>query len=163
MGRTIRKAPARPRVGLEWSYASGDRDPLDGTSGTFDALFPSRHSHFGEQDVVGFRNLQYFGAGVDLHPDEKLQLDVNLIDLRLASRRDGLYQTNQELRAAPPPGGAASSSIGSEVDLIVLYRPVPRVELRFGVSRFFAGPFVTSSVPGGESQTFLNTGLTLRM
>ncbi len=163
LGRTIPGAPASPRIGFEWSYASGDRDPGDGRNGTFDALFPSRHRHLGEQDLAGFRNLKYRETGVDLHPLRKLQVSVSLIDFRLASLRDGLYETGQDLRAAAPPGGASNSAIGSELDPTILYRPVREVQLRLGVSRFFAGPFVIASVPAGQSQTFLNAMLTIRL
>ena len=162
LGRTFPDAPARPRIGFEWSYASGDRDPADGKNGTFDTLFPSPHGIYGEQDIVAFRNLKYLQAGVDLHPVRKLAFSLDLIDLRLASGRDGLYQLNNRLRAGPGDEGAANGSIGTELDLVVLYRPVQRIELRLGVSRFFAGPFVREYVPGGESQTFLNMGMTIR-
>ncbi len=163
LGKTIEGAPARPRLGLEWSYASGDRDPLDGRSGTFDTLFPSPHGRYGEQDITSHRNIKILIAGVDLYPHKSLRIDLDFLDLRLASLQDGLYQTNFIRRIAPPPGGATSGFVGSELDLVVRYRPVPKIELRFGVSRFFAGEFVIRHLPRGESQTFLNTALTLQL
>ena len=163
IGKTMDEAPTRPRLGLEWSYASGDRDPEDGRNGTFDTLFPSPHGRYGEQDITGNRNIRILLTGVDLHPRKSLRVDVDFLDLRLASLHDGLYQTNFRERVAPPVGGATSGFVGSEVDLVVRYQPSPRLELRFGVSRFFAGEFVIQNLPGGESQTFLNTGLTLTL
>ena len=163
IGKTIEGAPTRPRLGLEWSYASGDRDPDDGRNGTFDTLFPSPPGRYGEQDITSHRNIRILLTGVDLHPCKSLRIDVDFLDLRLASLQDGLYQTNFRRRIAPPPGGATSGFVGSELDLVVRFRPAPKIELRFGVSRFFAGEFVIRNVPGGESQTFLNTVLTLEL
>ena len=162
VGKTIEAAPYRPRLGLEWSYASGDSDPLDGRSGTFDTLFPSPHGIYGEQDLVSHRNIKILKAGVELHPHDKLQVNADFLDLRLASLQDGLYRLNFRQVVAPPPGGASDGFVGSEVDLIVRYRPADKVELRFGISHFFAGDFVVRNAPGGESQTFLNTALTYR-
>ena len=163
IGKTIEDAPGRPRLGLEWSYASGDRDPDDGRNGTFDTLFPSPHGRYGEQDIIANRNIRMLLTGVDLHPREWLRVDVDFLDMRLASRQDGLYHINSRKRISPPAGGADSSFIGSELDLVVRYQPSARLEFRFGVSRFFAGEFVTRNLPGGESQTFLTTGLTLKL
>ena len=163
VGKTFESAPSRPRLGVEWNYASGDRDPDDGRSGTFDTLFPSPHGRFGEQDIASHRNIKMLIAGVDLHPRKSLRIDLDFLDMRLASLQDGLYQLNFRRRIAPPPGGATSGFVGSEIDLVVRYRPVSRIELRFGISRFFAGEFVTRNLPGGESQTFLNTAITLRL
>lgn len=163
VGKTIERAPASPRIGFEWSYASGDRDPLDGRTGTFDTLFPSPHRIYGEQDIVGFRNVRILKSGVGLRPRKDLRIGLDFLDFRLASRRDGVYQTNFGRRIAAPPGGAASDSIGSELDLVVRYQPAAKVELRFGVSRFFAGEFVAGNLPGGESQTFLSMVLTIQL
>ena len=163
VGKTIERVPSRPRLGIEWSYASGDPDPLDSRSGTFDTLFPARHRIYGEQDITSLRNLKSLKSGVELHPRKSLRLNLDYYDFRLASIRDGLYQLNGARRIAPPADGAASDSIGSELDLVVRYAPAPRIEFRIGVSRFFAGDFVTKNLPEGESQTFVYTALEFRL
>ena len=159
--KAFANAPWQPAVGLEWSYASGDADPLDGRNGTFDTLFPSPHGIYGEVDVASHRNIRILEAGLELHPDRRLRLNLDYLDFRLASLQDGLYALNFREVVAPPPGGAASGDVGSELDLIIRYRPIPRLELRFGISRFFAGQFVVANAAGGESQTFLNAALTV--
>ncbi len=163
VGKTIEQVPTRPRLGIEWSYASGDRDPLDGRSGTFDTLFPARHRIYGEQDVTSLRNLKSLKSGVELRPSASLRLNLDFYDFRLASPQDGLYQLNSRRRITPPPGGAASDSVGSELDLVVRYTPVSRIEFRIGVSRFLAGEFVTQNLSQGGSQTFVYTALELRL
>ena len=159
LGKTLERRPMRPRLGVEWSYASGDDDPQDDRIGTFDTLFPAPHRIYGEQDVVGLRNLRALKTGVELHPRRDWQVNVDFLDFRLASRNDGLYRINFVTQAHAPLGGASSAHIGSEMDLVIRYAPMPKVDLSFGVSRFMAGKFVLSNVPGGGSQTFLYTTL----
>ena len=163
VGRRFEDLPVRPRLELEWSYGSGDSDPDDGVNETFDTFHPSVHGHYGLQDLASLRNIRILIAGVDLHPTRSLTIDLDFLDLRLASLQDGLYQLNFLRRIAPPPGGATNGFVGSEVDLFVRYKPVSRLELRFGVSRFFAGPFVIENLPGGESQTFLYSSMVLTL
>ena len=159
LGKTLEQRRWRPRLGVEWSYASGDSDPQDGRIGTFDTLFPGPHRIYGEQDIVSLRNLRALKTGVELDPGSAWQINVDFFDFRLASRYDGLYQTNFAVRAHAPLGGASSAHIGSELDVVLRYAPTPRVELSFGLSRFVAGRFVIREVPGGGSQTFLHTTL----
>lgn len=159
LGKTLEQRRLQPRLGVEWSYASGDSDPRDGRIGTFDTLFPGPHRIYGEQDIVSLRNLQALKTGVELHPRRAWQINVDFLDFRLASRYDGLYQTNFVARAHAPLGGASSAHIGSEVDVVLRYAPTPKVEVSFGMSRFMAGQFVVREVPGGGSQTFLHTTL----
>ena len=159
LGKTLERRRLRPRLGVEWSYASGDSDPQDGRIGTFDTLFPGPHRIYGEQDIVSLRNLRALKTGVELHPRRTWQINVDFLDFRLASRHDGLYQTNFVARAQAPLGGASSAHIGSEVDVVLRYAPAPKLEVSLGVSRFMAGRFVVREVPGGGSQTFLHTTL----
>ncbi len=163
LGRTFEAARTRPRVGVEWTHASGDRDPTDGRIGTFDALFLARHRILGEQDVTVPRNLQAIKSGIQLHARRNLQLNLDYYGFRLASLRDGVYRTSLGLGIAAPPGGARSRYIGSELDLVVRYAPVRRLDLRLGLSRFFTGDFVTRNLPEGGSQTYFYSALQLRL
>ena len=163
LGRTLERLPARPRLGFEWSHGSGDANPLDGTNSTFEPFFISRHRHYGEQDLVSLRNLQYLNGGVRMHPRKDLEVEVEFISHRLASRHDGLYAASGALQARAPEGGSSARTVGSELDAVLRYRPVGRIQLVVGVFRFFAGPFVERYVPGGESQTYLYTTLVVRL
>lgn len=163
LGKTFERLPARPRLGFEWSHGSGDANPLDRTNSTFEPFFISRHRHYGEQDLVALRNLQYLNGGVRIRPREGLEIEVEYISHRLASRNDGLYAASNALQAQAPEGGASTGSVGSELDAVLRYRPAERFQLVVGVFRFFAGPFVERHVPGGESQTYLYTSLVVQL
>lgn len=67
------------------------------------------------------------------------------------------------LGAGANPERADSGSIGSELDVVVSYRPATWFGLKLGSSRPFAGPFVMRNLPGGDSQTLLSTSLIARL
>ena len=161
--KTIVQGRGRPKLIGEYSYASGDEDPADARNGTFDQLAPSPHGIYGESDVTGFRNLKALRAGVQFHPRREVRMNVDFFDFRLASLRDGLYGTNNRLGVAAPDAGAASDAVGSELDLVLRYSPTEKIELRLGISRFFAGEFITENVANGKSQTFLSAAITVRL
>ena len=161
--KTISPARGRPKLIVEYSHATGDEDPADGRNGTFDPLFSSPHRLYGEADIVSLRNLQALKAGVQLHPHREVRMNVDFFDFRLASVHDGVYRTNRNLGVGSPPGGASSNAIGSELDLVLRYSPTKRFELRVGVSRFFAGEFVTMNVANGEPQTRLTAAINARL
>lgn len=163
LSRKIDRVPTRPMLVLEWSHASGDSDPSDGRIGTFDEFNSARHAYYGEHDIVGLRNLKALKTGVQFHPHKALRVNCDFFDFRLATVRDGLYGTDGEIWIAAPAGGASSDAIGSEVDLVLRYAPVRRLELALRFSRFFAGEFVNTHRPGGAGTMFLATELLLRL
>lgn len=163
VSRKIDQIPARPKLVLEWSHATGDSDPGDGRIGTFDEFNSARHANYGEHDIVGMRNLKALKTGVQFHPHKALRVNCDYFDFRLATVRDGLYGTDGEIWIAAPEGGASSDAIGSEVDFVLRYAPVRRLELALRVSRFFAGDFVNRHRPGGAGKMFLATELLLRL
>ncbi len=163
IGKIFEEAPGSPRLVLEWGHASGDHDPTDDRTGTFDILFPSGHRFYGEQDVVGPRNLNSLKTGIELALIQSLRLNFDYYDFRLASTQDGIYRSNHTLGIASPAGGSLSDAIGVELDLFVRYAPVSRMAFRFGVSRFFLGDFVTRNLQQSESQTWLYTTFELRL
>lgn len=54
LGYSLARPKTRPRILVEYNYASGDRDPLDGCRETFDQLFPTNHDKYGIADLVGW-------------------------------------------------------------------------------------------------------------
>lgn len=51
--------PLRPltEIELEYIYGSGDENPTDGTSETFDNFYPTNHKFYGEQDFASWQNI----------------------------------------------------------------------------------------------------------
>ena len=52
----------------------GDSDPLDGTAGTFNQLFPLAHKYLGHADVLARQNLMAGFLEASVQPTDKLKL-----------------------------------------------------------------------------------------
>lgn len=56
-GYTAKQFSWKPRFGLEYDYASGDSNPNDNDSESFQNLFPSNHEKYGFMDEFSWRNI----------------------------------------------------------------------------------------------------------
>lgn len=152
-GRRFSSRPAKPRLFFLYQYASGDADPTDGKFGTHDQFFPANHRHRGLLDVIGYRNLEDFGGGVEAAPSGKLSLRLQIDSYRLASRHDAYYTFGGQVLVPRAAGGARSRRIGYECDFSADYRLNAFTTLSAGVGRLFRGGFLKlhSNI---ESSTF---------
>jgi hypothetical protein len=131
----------------EYNYASGDKDPSDGTRGTFDQLYPTGHDKYGLADQVGWRNIHDLHVGFDVTPFKAMPVALNYHSYWLAQERDGLYAANGALLARVV-AGATSRKVGQEIDLQVARPLTPQIALAAGYSHLFAGPFLKQATPG---------------
>lgn len=129
-------APARPRLFAQYQYASGDSDPTDGVFGTADQFSPANHRYRGAADLIGYRNLRAFGAGLELAPSSRATLEVQVDHYGLASGADGFYTFGADLWAPRVPGGTSSTGLGVEVDVTGTYRLNPFTVVSAGIARF---------------------------
>jgi hypothetical protein len=153
-GYTVGNRPLKPRLFTGLDLASGDSDPGDGDSGTYNQLFPTGHMYFGYIDVIGRQNI------IDVHPGVELQLaqDATLIkklslrtDYHLFWRQsddDAVYNSSGSVLRAD--GGSDESYIGSEVDVLLNWQIDRHMAAYFGYSHFFAGDFISDTGPSDD-------------
>ncbi len=147
----------RPRLVGEFNYASGDRSPGNGRSGTFDQMYPTPHEKYGLADQVGWQNISHLSAGLEANPKKQLLLKALVHDWRLAQGRDGLYAANGAL-SFRDLSGRSGRDVGREVDLIAQYNWGARY-VGGGFGHFFAGDFIRAQSPGaGMNYLYLNVG-----
>lgn len=138
-GHTWSSAKLKPRLGWKANVTSGDRDPRDGTLGTFNALFP-RGNYFSQADFLGPYNL------VDFHPSLRVEVARNFgisADTDLFwrySTRDGLYDVPGFLIVS----GSASRarSIGRGVKAGFDWQASQHISFEGEYQHFWAGPFL---------------------
>ena len=148
-GYTADKVRWKPRFGLEYDFASGDRDPRDGDSESFQNLFPSNHDKYGFMDEFSWRNIHDLRAQVNAKPIKALDLELDYHAFWLAETTDFWYRSNgySTLRTRTPDGRdvrtiGASSFAGHEVDLTATYEFNKNIKVQTGYSHFFAGEYL---------------------
>lgn len=142
------KADWKPRLGFECNYASGDRDPHDGTAGTFDGIFGAMDIPYGWMNVVSWKNLEDYALNFSLQPTKPLKLSLDYHYFRLAQSRDAWYWVNGKPERRDP-AGRAGRELGHELDMIARWQVNKELELLAGYTCFFTGDYVRNT-PGNN-------------
>lgn len=150
LGYTWEETWSAPRLGVGYTYASGDSDATDGDTETFEPLLGTNHSLYGLMDLFGLRNTHNPSASFSFKPAKGLSVRLLYLMFWLADDRDFLYPESGSGRNANGYGQNPQfdSYVGSEVDLVVSYQP-PRLrgtEFQLGYGHFFVGDYIKQSV-----------------
>jgi hypothetical protein len=153
-GYTWSKTWSSPRLGMEFNYASGDRDTRDNKHQTFDTLYPSTHLFSGAMDLFSLQNMTDVGIFATLKPLPRLTVVTSYRAFWLAETSDSFYLGNGAPRTGGAPGAhngyainpTYDSYIGSELDLTFNYAVTPYALLQAGVGHFFVGDYVRQSL-----------------
>ena len=155
-GYTFADLWASPRLGLEYSYGSGDDNSKDGVHGTFENLFPTNHKFYGYMDFASLQNLQDVRAILQLKPTPRMSVAVEGHGFWLVNKNDAFYNVGG---GAPTPGGYAINGtrgnfLGTEIDVIGGYALTRNSLLEAGYGHFFTGEYIDKSLAGknGGSQ-----------
>jgi hypothetical protein len=130
----------KPRVSVEYSYASGDSTYKDGRRGTFDQFYPSNHGYYGMIDQFGWKNLKNSRAGFDCLIGKKIKLRTDLNDFHLASVQDSLY--NSSGSSIVLNRKATSDHVGWESNTVGVYQWSKVWKFGAGYGHLFAGSFL---------------------
>ena len=114
LGYTI---PVRftPRLSVEYSYASGDNNPNDGTRRTFHGAFGARDMMYGRMNLFHWMNLKDLQFNVELTPAKWLYVKMEVHKFNLAERKDAWYHNQQLYR---DPTGTSGDDVGKEFDIV---------------------------------------------
>src|SRR6185369_15533707 len=76
-GYTWADCSSKPRLGLEYNYASGDHDSRDGRHETFDNLFPTNHKFYGYMDFFSWQNIHDLRLASSIKPAKNLTVTAD--------------------------------------------------------------------------------------
>ncbi len=133
------------RVGLEYDFASGDSDSSDSDIETFTNLYPTNHLHYGNMDLVGWRNMESWSVNVKAQANDQLTLQAAYHIFKLAEEKDGWYGAGDWMGSATNASASSSNTedeLGSEIDFVATYKYNKAVKLQAGLSRFFTGDYI---------------------
>jgi hypothetical protein len=140
---TIGKSRMKPKLGVEYNYASGDDNAKDGTKQTFDQLYASTHGKWGLGDNVGWRNMQHMAVKFEVSPTPKLKVNTALNRLQLATVNDAWYGSSGSKVVTNKK--ATSRDLGWEPDIFGTYTVTKDLSIGLGLAVLVGGDFVTQS------------------
>lgn len=143
-GYTFQQQPWKPRLSLEYSYASGDGNAADNKQGAFQNLFPTNHLHYGLMDAFSWSNSHDIAFHLSAKPTTKLTTSLDFHLFWLADTADTWRRANATT-AVRPANAAASNYAGSELDVLVTYASSSHLTLTAGYSHFFAGDYLNAT------------------
>jgi len=144
----------KPRIGLQYNYATGDTDGNDRDVGTFQNLYPTNHLFYGYMDTTAWSNMQNPQLNISIQPTKKLKLMADYHLFWNASNEDAWRRVNNQTQVRPVNAKStnASNFRGQEIDLTAVYKYNPHVGLMFGYSYFLPGDYLsqTQNARGGD-------------
>lgn len=149
-GYTFENTASRPRVGAGFDWASGDKDPFDGSVETFDQLYPLGHAYFGYLDLIGRKNTQSINVNVSAWPvPKKLRTYAAWHSFWLQSREDAIYNAAGRAGRRDRTGNS-SREMGHELDLTLLWNIDVHQSILVGYSHLWAGEFIEKTGPSDD-------------
>jgi hypothetical protein len=147
--------PWRPRIALDYYYASGDSDPSDGRYEQFERLFGSRRSDLGNTGIHGpltTANINAPGGRLEMRPSERFDFRIAYKAAFLAEPRDAWVDARLQ-----DPTGASGRFIGHAFDARARYWIIPEgLQMEVGASALLKGRFAREAphAPPGDDTVF---------
>jgi hypothetical protein len=136
-----------PRIFGQYDYASGDRNPNDGTHGSLDTMYPSAHDRFGITDQFGWQNLKAVRAGFTVEPRRRWSITSQYLNFWLASANDSLYNSSGG-SIVRDLTGKSGTHIGEEVDVYSWFEVNRHLNVGVGVGHLMPGSFLAATTKG---------------
>ncbi len=149
IGYRVAESPRAPRLLGGYSHASGDRNPGDGKTHTFDQLYPTNHAFYGWANRTSWRNMHEALLGVDLRPVKGMVVNLQYHSLWLASTQDYFYNFNG--RPVLRNLNATSTHLYHEADLNLTWDLHKRLQVIIGYTHVFPSAFLRQSTPGAHT------------
>jgi len=144
-GWKVKSLPWSPDVSAEYSYASGDDDPTDGTRKTFAGVFGARDTMYGRVNLFDWENLGDAQANLMVFPRKGLSFLAEFHKFWLAEEKDS-WSLNRKLYRDRT--GRSGDEVGRELDLIATYDFKPgmttmddKIKIMVGACRFWPDTF----------------------
>ncbi len=114
---------SRTRVMLEYSYASGDKSPFDGSSESYDSLFGVTTFEFGPTGLYGVfdrHNISSPGVRALTYPRTGVEVMISYRHFWLAEARDSLGRTGRQ-----DASGRTDNYVGQHLEARVRWDVMP--------------------------------------
>ncbi|MCD4784740.1 MAG: alginate export family protein [Candidatus Eremiobacteraeota bacterium] len=147
----------KPRLGIQYNYASGDGNPYDDTIKTFDTFYGKKHPFCGYMDIVGMRNIKNTRLSLGFSPFRYFRGEIDYNFFTLANSRDALYNLPGN-KIFEDPTGAWGNDIGREIDFTARYI-TGDFTLLSGCSKFYPGSAIKKIQGQADPASWVFTSL----
>jgi hypothetical protein len=149
VGYTLASLGWKPRFFAGYDYASGDKNPNDGTHGTFDTMYPTAHDRFGITDQFGWQNIVAWRTGATIVPHRRWSVTAQYLDFWLASARDAAYNSSGGVILRDSTGNSGKH-LGEEFDVYTWYEVNRQVHIGTGIGHILPGEFIAKAGKGAS-------------
>ena len=140
----------KPRLWAEYNYATGDTHAGDGSTETFQDLFPSNHKFYGYMDLFSWQNLHNPEISLRVSPLKNVTAELDFHGFWLASTDDYWYRSNG-LSTVRPLSPNAGNFVGTELDFVLNWNVNRRLNLQMGYCHFFPGDYLADTGPSDSA------------
>ncbi|MBS0299207.1 MAG: alginate export family protein [Proteobacteria bacterium] len=152
LGKTFNH-PWRPRLGLFYGYASGDKNPNDNVDNRFDRFFGFARPWSADHYVI-YENLKAPKIRFEFSPTQKLGFEMGYGGYWLASSTDRMFDflDGNISNTIKDPGfnrdrtGKSGDFAGHSFEGRVRYQATSRISTILGYTHFTAGEFVKNRI-----------------
>lgn len=149
IGYTI-DMPWTPRLGLEYDYASGDKNPYDNKDGRFDTLYGVRRDDFGPTGIYGAfsrSNINSPGLRINVAPRSDVQFILSHRLFWLASANDcwGNATCSGGSFILQDKTGRSGNYLGQQLNLMTRWDLNSSLNFETGWSHLFKGSFAKNA------------------
>lgn len=133
------------KLGIKYTYGSGDSNPKDGKYQTFDGVFGGADLYYGFMNLFFWANLKDYEINFSIKPFEKGTLTLDYHDFFLSSKRDGWYLPSL-LYQARDLSGRSGHMVAQEWDLRYYHKLGKKISLLGGFSMLNPKEFIKENI-----------------
>ena len=144
----------RPRLAGQFTWGSGDRNPMDGIHGTFDGVFGGADINFyGDLNLFYWANLRDYEFDLHLHlrPNATLMIENHYFTLDQAS--DAWYTTGMAAIRRDTTG-FSGKALGDEFNLRLSWQLAKKMDVLIGWGYFSPAEFVKRTGPADAASGY---------
>ena len=134
----FKKIRIKPRISMEYSYASGDSNPTDGDHETFDGAFGARDKMYGRINLFHWKNIEDAQINIEIKPKKWFYLKAEFHKFWLAEDKDAWYLNAKEYRDKT---GSSGDEVGRELDILARFDLPNNNQIQLGYGHFWPDEF----------------------
>ena len=151
LGYNFEEPHLKPRISVEYSYASGDNSPDDGKNETFDGAFGARDKMYGRMNLFHWKNLKDAQINFEIKPKKGLHLKAEYHQFWLAEKEDAWYLNKKQYRDKT---GNSGDKVGKEFDIVGRFKLPKGNEIQAGYGHFWPDEFAEKLASDKQADWF---------